>query len=377
MRVLHYALVIAVVFAMGMASAQEKEQQKDKPIPWWKLSDDNPAKDQPRAKDDARAGQPERQQTRPDAKKKTPGFLFPVAPSDQPIAKSDKRPAPPASPNDWQPVEVTARQAPKPEPRERLVYRLANAPSTEVARTVNELLKSERAASGPPKPNTVVLADAVSNSLIISGTSDAIHETVKLVEQLDAEPLMVCVQAVIGLIESRDGLSFLAPNPKGPELSCSHEEACHLIEEFSKSDSVKILARPQIMTLDNQPAFLQIGHRVPRAQNLKDGTVVTTELENVGLILGFTPRITSDHKVTMEIDLEKSELSSEEDGIPLGVDSKGNVVRSPMIETTMVQTTVKIPPSRAVIIGGLALKNGDKQGELVLVVTPHIVAQKK
>lgn len=376
MRAFHYALMMAVVFATGMASAQEKEPQKDKLIPWWKLSDDTPAKDQPRVKDDAKVRKLEGEQPRPAVKKKTPNIVLPVMPSDRPTAKSDKKPAPSANP-DWQPVRVTARQAPKPEPRERLVYRLGNAPATEVARIVNELLKSERAAPGPPKPDTLVLANVVSNSLIISGTSEAIHETVKLVEQLDAEPLMVSVQAVIGLIESRDGLSFLAPNPEGPELSCSHAEACQLIEEFSKSDSVKILARPQVMTLDNQPAFLQIGHRVPRAQNVKDGTVVATELENVGLILGLTPRISGDRVVTMEIDLERSELSSEEDGIPLGIDSKGNVVRSPKIETTMIQTTVKIPHSHAVLIGGLALQQGDKQGELVLVVTPHIVAQKK
>jgi type II secretory pathway component GspD/PulD (secretin) len=355
MKVLHYALVLAVVLGATMATAQET----DKPLPWWKLADNTPAKDQPQAEDDA---------------KKTK--KVPAQPGKETI-KERLEQARTSGRKTSTLVENRLRQPSKPAPRERLVYRLSNAPAGDVVQTVNDLLRSERAVPGPPKPDTIVLADVVSNSIIISGTSDAIHQTVKLVEQLDAEPLMVCVQAVIGLVESREGLSLLAPNAEGPELSCSHEEACELIEEFSKSDAVKILARPQIMTLDNQPAFLQIGHRVPRPASMKDGKVTTVELENVGLILALTPRISSDHMVTMEIDLEKSDLSSEDEGIPLGVDSEGNVVRCPKMDVMSVQTTVKIPPGRAVIIGGLALQDGDDRGELVLVVTPHIVKQEK
>lgn len=373
MRVLHYAVVLAVVLGVSMATAQEADKPEEKTLPWWKLSDDTAAKDRPQLKDDVRELKSAEAE-----KKESPRRDVPPVLRERPGYAPREEPAP----SDWRLPPPASRQAPKPAARERLVYRLANAPSIDVARTVNELLKSESAIAGLPvtrSGSTVVLAEAVSNSLIISGTSEAIHETVKLVEQLDTEPLMVCVQVVIGLIESREGLSLLAPNPEGPELSCSHEEACKLIEEFSKSDAVKILARPQVMTLDNQPAFIQIGQRVPRAVmgNSKEGLVVATELENVGLIVGVTPRISPDHVVTMEIDAERSELSPESEGVPLGVDAQGNVVRSPRIEVMSVQTTVQIPPSRAVIIGGLTLQDGDKRGELVFVVTPHVVARKK
>lgn len=337
MKVLRYALVLAVVFGATMATAQEA----DKKVPTQQRKE--------AIKERLKQAAPQHRKILPSAQQ-----------------RGDRGGTSPAV---W--------QAPKTAPRERLVYRLSNVPASEVARTVNELLKSERAVPGPPKPDTIILSEMISNSLIISGTPDAIQETVKLVEQLDAEPLMVCVQAVIGLVESREGLSLLAPNPGGPELSCSHEEACQLIEEFSKSDAVKILARPQIMTLNNQPASLQIGHRVPRAVITKDGSATMTALDDVGLIVGLTPRIADDGTVTMEIDLEKSELTSEEEGVPLGVDSSGNVVRSPKTNVMIIETTVKIPPSRAVIIGGLTLQDGDKYGELVLVVTPHVVKQKK
>jgi hypothetical protein len=365
--------MLAVAFGIGPANAQETDKPKDQPLPWWKLSDEPAAKDMPapdaQVPESKKADADENAPPRRDAR-------VPVLRRPQDFPQTD-RPVPPG-------MDVPGRQlprpagaeGPKPRPRERLVYRLANMPATDVARTVNELLHSEQ----PPSPsggNMVVLADPVSNSLILSGTPDGIHETVKLIEQLDAEPLMVCVQVVIGLVQSREGLSLLAPNPEGPELSCSHAEACELIEQFSKSDAVKILARPQVMTLDNQPAFIQIGHRVPRVTGAKDGSITATTLDNVGLIVGVTPRITPDRAVTMEIDIEKSELGPADQGVPLGVDAKGNVIRSPKIETMMAQTTVRIPASRAVIVGGLALQDGDKRGELVLVVTPHVVARDK
>lgn len=357
MRVLHYALVLAVALGAGTVTAQEPDKPKDKPIsqgqlPWWKLSDDAPAKDQPQAEKGSQTIEKLKalEEARSNAQKKDP-------------AQSEKQPP-------------LVRQVAKPEPRERLVYRLAHAPAVDIAQTVNELLRGEWSADRATG-NVVVLAEAVGNNLILSGTPDQIHDTVKLIQELDAEPLTVCVQVVIGLIESREGLSLLAPNPEGPELICSHAEACELIEQFSKSGAVKILARPQVTTLDNRPAFLQIGHRVPRVTGIKEGNVAATGLENVGLIVGITPRIAPDRVVTMEIDAEKSDLGPEDQGIPIGVDAKGNVVRSPKIDTMMVQTTVKISPGQAAIIGGLTLQDGDHRGELVIAVTPHIVEQEK
>ncbi len=60
---------------------------------------------------------------------------------------------------------------------------------------------------------------------------------------------------------------------------------------------MEILSRPQVMTLDNQPAFIQVGERVPRIVGTsinQVGQVNNIELENVGLILGVTPRISPD-----------------------------------------------------------------------------------
>ncbi len=351
MRVLHSVLILAAILGVSQAAAQESDKPKEKPPAWWMTKPDADAQKTDEAKRDA--PKPEGEKNK-EAKRDTPVLIF----------RTDGLKASPPR------VRATARVV-KLAPRERLVYRLANMPCRDVANSINELLRSEAKLSG--ENTTIVIPDAITNSLIISGTPDAIHETVKLVEQFDVAPQMVCVQVIIGLVDSSKELSLLTVDPDGPNLSCSYEEACELIEKYSESGAVKVLARPQVTTLNSQPAFIQAGQRVPTLSLSKDGAVASTDMQNVGIIIGLTPRIAPDQSVTMEVDIEKSEVNPNEPGVPLGVDNKGNVILSPKIDTMTLQTTVKTLPRQATIIGGMALQNGDKRGELVLVVMPHVV----
>jgi len=142
----------------------------------------------------------------------------------------------------------------------------------------------------------------------------------------------------------------------GLVLSASSENLSLLIRALSDSRHVEILSRPQIMTLDNQPAFIQVGERVPRIVGStinQTGQVNNIELENVGLILGVTPRISPDGMVVMEIDAEKSHLGSESDGIPVSVSTDGSVIRSPRVNLTTAQTTVSAASGQTIVLGGL------------------------
>ena len=122
-------------------------------------------------------------------------------------------------------------------------------------------------------------------------------------------------------------------------------------------------------------------------------------LENVGLILGVTPRISPDGMVVMEIDAEKSEVGPESDGIPVSVSTDGTIIRSPRIDTTTAQTTVergKRPddragrtdharafdsrPPRAVPVEHsgagkpVPLRQPDQpRRELLIIMTPHVI----
>jgi general secretion pathway protein D len=188
----------------------------------------------------------------------------------------------------------------------------------------------------------------------------------------------------------------------GLVFSASSESVSVLIRALSESRRLDVLSRPQVMTLDNQPAFIQVGSRVPRVRGVTTNEVGQTANvvdENVGLILGVTPRISPDGLVVMEIDAEKSALGPESEGVPISISATGEVVRQPVINTTTASTTVSAVSGQTVVLGGLITKTRStvtrrvpylsripvlgqlfrydnvQQGrtELLIIMTPHIV----
>ena len=114
------------------------------------------------------------------------------------------------------------------------------------------------------------------------------------------------------------------------------------------------------MTLDNQPAFIQVGERVPRitATSITQvGQVNTVELEDVGLILDVTPRISPEGMVVMNVNAIKSSLGSTADGIPVSFSADGTVLRSPRVNITAAETTVSATSGQTIVIGGLITKD--------------------
>ncbi len=152
----------------------------------------------------------------------------------------------------------------------------------------------------------------------------------------------------VGRLNSETGYGGLV-------LSASSEGISVLIRALEERSRIDILGRPQIMTLDNQPAFIQVGKLVPRISatrfqyNYQTNEIV---LEPTGLIMGVTPRVSPDGTVTMEIDAQKSDLGPEAEGIPISV-MEGTVIRQPSINITLAQTTVSAASGETVVLGGL------------------------
>lgn len=187
----------------------------------------------------------------------------------------------------------------------------------------------------------------------------------------------------------------------GLVLSASSDSVSVMIRALQQRRCVEILGRPQIMTLDNQPAYIQVGERVPRVVASRFDAMAQTnqiELENTGLILGVTPRISPDGMVVMEIDAEKSKVNPVEEGIPIS-SSLGQTIRSPTISVTQAQTTVSATDGETIVLGGLIATESrttnrrvpflsdipvlghlfrfdssrEVRGELLIFLTPHVV----
>jgi general secretion pathway protein D len=188
----------------------------------------------------------------------------------------------------------------------------------------------------------------------------------------------------------------------GLVLSASSDNVSFLLRALQESRRLEILSRPQVLTLDNQQAFIQVGQRVPRIVNSiinQNGAQNNVELENVGLIIGVTPRISPEGNVVMEIDAEKSQLGPESEGIPVSIAADGTVIRSPRVDTITAQATVSAADGETIILGGLISRRtqtihrkvpwlGDlpilkhlfsyklfdmDRTELLIIMTPHVM----
>ncbi|QDU89977.1 Type II secretion system protein D precursor [Pirellulimonas nuda] len=206
------------------------------------------------------------------------------------------------------------------------------------------------------------------------------------------------------------GLSSFGVNRVNSELgfggfvfAASSNSISMLLRALQENRRLEVLSRPQIMCLDNQVGFVQVGQSVPTItgvqQNQFGGQTNTVQYRDVGIILQVQPRISVDGQVTMTVQAQKSAVGSEIEGLPISVSPTGEVLRSPRIDITQASTTVSALSGQTVLLSGLLTKStsdihrrvplisdipllGDlfrydsvsqQRTELLIVLTPRIV----
>ena len=142
----------------------------------------------------------------------------------------------------------------------------------------------------------------------------------------------------------------------GLVLSASSESVSILIRALAAKRNVHILSRPQIRTVDNVTAQIQVGQIVPVVNGVTVSSVGSAnpviEQDEAGIILTVTPRISPDGNIVMETLAEKSDFNGQ--SVPIFTDATtGNVVESPIKNITQVQTTVSVPNGQTVVLGGM------------------------
>ena len=110
------------------------------------------------------------------------------------------------------------------------------------------------------------------------------------------------------------------------------------ISAIVSSGKGKILARPEIITVDNKEARIQMGQKVPIKQFSSSGDIVIT-FEEVGTILRVTPHITSEDRILLHLKPERSSYSFDPNGV--------------IINTNNAETNVVVANGQTAVIGGL------------------------
>jgi type II secretion system protein D len=161
------------------------------------------------------------------------------------------------------------------------------------------------------------------------------------------------------------GVGRTSANPtfgSGLVLAASSESVSFLLRALSYKESLHILSRPMIRTVDNQLASVQVGKNVPIIYGFTTtaaGSLAPiVRYDGAGIILQVTPRITPEGMIVMQTQVEKSQY--ETGGVVLVTDSTtGRTISSPVKDVTRAEATVSLASGETVVMGGLITSSDD------------------
>ena len=342
-----------------------------------------------------------------------------------------------------------------------VVFHLKNIQAVDAAKVLNEFLSAQKQSFGPPglpgppgdmgQPpmpmmlnESCVVAEATTNCLIVSATNRHLERIQMLLQELDAIPVQVVIQALLVEVDlgntqelgvefggqdsvlfdrsvvdklvtvtetvsdpatgiattnqriisstAAPGFNFnnqplgnnTAGNPStvgtqglsnlavgrvngdlgygGLVVSAGSNSVNVLLRALSATRKVDILSRPQIRTVDNRPAEIQIGQQVP----VVDGVALTPvgsanpiiRQDQAGIILKVTPRVNAHGEVVIDVLAEKSEFRiGKGSGVPIFTDAtNGNVIEAPIKDLSKARATVSCPNGQTIVLGGMITK---------------------
>jgi general secretion pathway protein D len=290
-----------------------------------------------------------------------------------------------------------------------------------------------------------VVADKATNTLIITASRDDYKTLEEIIRQLDEPRPMVYIEALImevsvnknfnigvewrGLKDVGNGsLSGLGPNATGlgmagftgssiiPQVSSTGAVSMPagfslgvigagiqigdilfpnigaVLQAYQKDSDVSILSTPQLLTLNNEDAEINVGKNVPyitRSDTSATATQVfgqSYEYKDVGIALKITPNINEDQFVRLKIDQQVTKLTGEQTSTPttlkrtakttVVIKDNETVVIGGLIDDSTSIDTQQVPCLGDIPLLGWLFKtrgSGREKSNLFIFITPHIV----
>lgn len=274
-----------------------------------------------------------------------------------------------------------------------------------------------------------IIADEPNNALIIMAEPQQYRTLSKIIKHLDVMPLQVLIEATIVAVKLEDNLSygvrwlFKNSGPNGLQgvgilgaaaggalaassgglsygLLGSADDIRFVFNALAKDDKINVLSAPSLMVLNNQEATINVGDSVPvrtaesTNTNASKNPIQTSAIEmlDTGVILKVKPRVNASGMIVLEIDQK----------VDNAIKTESSQIDSPTILKRQIATTVTVIDGESVVLGGLISEEHTYENEgvpffkdipyvgwlfgtvvkkivkneLVVVITPHVVANK-
>lgn len=246
---------------------------------------------------------------------------------------------------------------------------------------------------------TLLVADNITNSIVVQGPPSGVEIIEKLLDQVDVKADQVMISTVFGQLSLGDststGVDWLRafrggdnggiagsnitggpinsvdptgllspftgtaapafPNQTGLSLygKIGNSLAAY-VNLLSSNSDFTVLSRPSIFTANNQKGTISSGRRIaiPTSSNQFSGNGVSTNIEyrDVVLKLEVIPLVNSEDEITLQIALVSDDVIGQSENI----EGVGSV---PIIGTRELLTTVTVPNNQTIILGGLITTN--------------------
>lgn len=293
-----------------------------------------------------------------------------------------------------------------------------------------EISPEAKSAIGRLSPDTKILSDERSNSLLLMGRKSDIAAIKQVIAGLDVMLEQVMIEAVILSVDLNDDLSTGIKWVYNTQMTESRSDQIGfkggsfsnatfgalgsglnyygifpslnmqaLISAAKSDGNARILSTPVVLTTDNTEAKITVGEERPViSSSINSGNSVnegysaraTYEYRNIGMTLTVTPNINPQGFVVMEITQTADEIGGEKE-----ID--GNKV--PVILKREITATVAVQNRATVVLGGLVRKytnksaskipllgdipligwlfsihdNTDTRSELLVLLTPYVL----
>ncbi|MBN2327522.1 MAG: hypothetical protein JXR73_10245 [Candidatus Omnitrophica bacterium] len=317
------------------------------------------------------------------------------------------------------------------------VFNLKNSDSGYLADQLNSLFEEDSSQQGnrgffwynnrqsnmdQPISNMIgqvrIVSETRTNSLMVTTSSQYFDAIEKLIQDLDRNISQILVEIlIVEIIDSDDnqlGINwgddiqiYADATLDAPFSGLNLDRAAILstakydavIDFLSSNTKTNVLARPNILTGDNQQAYIESINRIPRLGELSQSTSSTTQgltYEEPGLKLYVTPHINDATTVTIDVDLETGQVlqefalvtpsgtapafSQRKVQTRLTIEKEETAVLSGVIDTTYKESENGIPGLMHIpIIGRLFKSKGNSKSrtELLTFITPYILANKE
>jgi type IV pilus assembly protein PilQ len=254
---------------------------------------------------------------------------------------------------------------------ETRIIKINNSTSESIVDAVKSLLSGRGQATADPRTNSIVLQEIPEN----------IERVIEYINKLDQPPRQIKISAQLLDIATRSltefGVDWQFNTADGPQVYDPVDDANVAqtrtttdqfldrlgesaagtfwvktiqnswdlqaqISALASDGDVKVLAHPEITTIDNSEARIQMGQKVPIKQFDQSGNTVIT-YEEVGTLLTVTPHITSENKILMHLKPERSTYEFGQAGV--------------IINTNNAETNVVVENGQTAVIGGLTTQD--------------------